>query len=103
MVRSTFAGETLAAVDAEDTAVFLANMLESWLGIENLPVHVLSYCASLVDNMDALDPKVTEKRLKPDLTACATICLPMPSNPSDGLIRGLCWPTAYQSHTDRRS
>ena len=68
LVRSTFAGETLAAVDAEDTAVFLANMLASWLGIENLPVHVLNDCASLVDNMDAIDPKVTEKRLKLDLT-----------------------------------
>ena len=94
MVRSTFAGETLAAVDAEDTAVFLANMLESWLGIENLPVHVLSYCASLVDNMDALDPKVTEKRLKLDLTGMRNNLLTKAIESFRWMIRALCWPTA---------
>jgi hypothetical protein len=84
VVRSTFAGETLSAVNCEDTGVFLAKMLESWLNVQRVEGHVISDCASLVDHMFSLDPSVTEKRLKIDLVG-------MKQNLDNGDIASFNW------------
>ena len=84
VVRSTFAGETLSAVNCEDTGVFLAKMLESWLNVQRVEGHVIGDCASLVDHMFSLDPSVTEKRLKIDLVG-------MKENLDNGDIASFNW------------
>jgi len=63
---STFAAETLSAVDAKDTGANLKSLLQHWLDMP-IRMRLKSDCNSLVTSMKKIDPESTEKRLKLDL------------------------------------
>jgi len=69
VVRSTFAAETLAAVDTVDNAVYVKAFVAAWDGdAAHQPyLTVYSDCKSLVDNLQSINVHVAEKRLILDL------------------------------------
>ena len=72
--RSTLHAETLSATDTCDQAIFLGNMLRTWIhgdrpDAPQTRIDVLTDCHSLVDSMSQVVPTSTEKRLRLDLLA----------------------------------
>ena len=73
--RSTFAAETLSAIDAVDQGIFIRDMLSGWLNLSQkneygrhcIPLQVFSDCNSLCETLEMVEPSATEKRLKLDL------------------------------------
>ena len=87
--RSTFAAETLSAVDTIDQAIFLRDMLKAWISGSisssiDLKIDIYSDCNSLVESMEQIQPTATEKRLKLDL-------LSMKENLEHGILNSLTW------------
>ena len=72
--RSTLCAETLSTTDTCDQAIFLGDMLRTWINgartdAPQKRIDVLTDCHSLVDSMSQVVPTSTEKRLKLDLLA----------------------------------
>ena len=90
--RSTFAAETLSAIDAIDQGIFLRDMLTGWLNLKTrneddrhtIPLQVWSDCNSLYETLQMVEPAATEKRLKLDLKS-------MKENLDDGTIDNFSW------------
>ena len=64
--RSTFAAETMSAVDAQDNAIALQTLFEQWTGTQ-LPIKIYTDCRSLYESLKQIAPTATEKRLEIDL------------------------------------
>ena len=90
--RSTFAAETLSAIDAIDQGIYLRDMLVGWLNLDKLdedgrptiPLQLYSDCNSLCETLEMVEPKATEKRLRLDLTS-------MKENLDNGTLSAFTW------------
>ena len=92
VVRSTFAAETLSAVDAADHGIAARAMIQEWVnsGPDSIPIELFTDCRSLKDASDAIAPRALEKRLEMDLISLKEVL-------SEGLIACITWiPTALQ-------
>ena len=92
VVRSTFAAETLSAVDAADHGVAARAMIQEWVNSspDSIPIELFTDCRSLKDASDAIAPRALEKRLEMDLISLKEVL-------SEGLIACITWiPTALQ-------
>ena len=90
VVRSTFAGETLACVEGIDEGIDVANLLAEFLGLrEYPPIVVFTDCKSLFDTVTTTkEPK--EKRLKPDIATIREML-------ETGILKDFVWiPTEWQ-------
>ena len=68
VARSTFAGETLSAVEALDVGQYFRECLSDVTGM-HVNCSQVTDCKSLKDNVDSIVPKCTEKSLKRDIHA----------------------------------
>ncbi len=68
VARSTFAGETLSAVEALDIGQYFRECLGDVTGM-NVKCTQVTDCKSLKDNVDSIVPKCSEKSLKRDIHA----------------------------------
>ena len=74
VVRSTLAGESLAADNAADNALYTASFLSEVFhqkravdGHIEIPIYVATDCRSLYDAFQKVQPKISEKRTLIDL------------------------------------
>ena len=74
IVRSTLAGESMAADNAADNAIYIASFLSEAFSQERavdghieIPIFVATDCRSLYDAFQKVQPKVSEKRTLIDL------------------------------------